>query len=237
MSDILDKYAGKNFVFCLPGEYFSGKFLTNILGLHSVLIAKGINVFIAQIHSSCIHRLRNDCGGGHVLHGEFQTPFQIDKIEYDYIMWIDSDIIFNRKNFEDLVEMDKDVVTGWYMQRDGKPACGFTKKTKSKYTKKDTYAPIYDKHHIYQLIQDEDIVNKIEPYTIDWCGMGWMLIRKGVMEKVRYPWFAPKNVRLSEDLMDSMSEDISFQLALKDAGFNIWVDPNNRVGHEKIRVI
>jgi hypothetical protein len=237
MSDILDKYSGKTFVFCLPGEYFSGGFLTNILGLHSVLTAKDIRVFVAQTHSSCIHRLRNVCGGGNITEGEFQTPFKSDNIDYDYIMWIDSDIVFNRESFERLLEMDKDVATGWYSQKDGKPAFGFTQKTHCKYTKKSNHTPLYDKNYIYTFTQDEDVSSKTEPYTIDWCGMGWMLIKKGVMEKVRYPWFAPKNVRVSEELVDSLSEDLSFQLALKDAGFNIWLDPNIRVGHEKIRVI
>ena len=237
MSDILDKHAGKSIVFCLPGDYYSGAFLTNILGLHSVLTSRDIKVFVAQTHSSCIHRLRNQCSGGNVFNGEFQVPFEAEGVDYDYIMWVDSDIIFNLKNFTDLLEMDKDVATGWYMQKDGRPACGFTTKTPSKYTKKSLYVPLYDKNNIYSHYNDDEIESKTEPYIIDWVGMGWMLIKKGVMEKVRYPWFAPKNVRVAEDLIDSMSEDLSFQMGLKDAGFNIWMNPNIRVGHEKVRVI
>ena len=235
--DILDKFEGKKFVFCLPGEYYSGTFLINIVGLNSLLTAKGIKVTLAQTHSSCIHSLRNVCGGGKLVNGVKQVPFASDDIDYDYLLWIDSDIVFTRDNFERLLAMDVDVATGWYNDKNNTPACGFIEKTPCKKKKSPPSLPLYDPGHIYRLYQDTEVESKTDPYKVDWVGMGWMLIRKGVMEKLPYPWFAPKNVRVTQDIIDSLSEDISFQLSLRESGVDIWLDPQIRVGHEKVRVI
>jgi hypothetical protein len=234
---LLEKYEGKKFVFCLPGDYYSGTFLTNIVGLNSLLAVHGIKVTLAQTHSSCVHRLRNICGGGDILRGTYQTPFANQDVDYDYLLWIDSDIVFNRKNFTDLLEMDVDVATGWYYQPDGTPACGFIDKSACKRVKSHPSLPLYDPSHTYLFRPDKDIADKTDPYVIDWVGMGWMLIKSGVMEKIPYPWFAPKNIRATETIVDTLSEDLSFQLSLRDAGFEIVMNPGIRVGHEKVRVI
>ena len=55
-------------------------------------------------------------------------------------------------------------------------------------------------------------------------GMGWMLVKKGVFEKIDYPWFG---------MINHHGEDLSFQLRAKDAGFDSYVDTSIIVGHEK----
>ena len=228
----------------MPGGPFSGDFLINFNGLTSRLIYAGVNTATAHLTGSCIHRLRNQVGGAHPENGLFQKPFSFteESNEYDYIMWIDSDIIFTLKDFTKLISLDKDVVTGWYSQKNGLPACGFTRKIKDKYDLKTPPFPLYDRHNVYTFYNDNEIESKTDPYIIDWVGMGWFLIKAGVMDKVKFPWFAPLTVRMGktkngEHIYDSLSEDLSFQIALKNAGFDIWLDPTVRVGHEKVQVI
>jgi hypothetical protein len=84
---------------------------------------------------------------------------------------------------------------------------------------------------------DTGVTEKTEVYPIDWAGMGWMLIQKGVMESIKYPWFGPRFVRVTATLTDTWSEDLSFALAAKEAGYDIWLDPLIRLGHEKVRII
>jgi hypothetical protein len=124
-----------------------------------------------------------------------------------------------------------------YYQPDGNPACGFIDKSACKKVKSHQSLPLYDPSHTYLFRPDKDIADKTDPYVIDWVGMGWMLIKSGVMEKIPYPWFAPKNIRATETIVDTLSEDLSFQLSLRDAGFEIVMNPGIRVGHEKVRVI
>ena len=51
---------------------------------------------------------------GNVLNGIKQKPFQ-GKIDYDYIMWIDSDQVFNVEMFKRLLSYDVPVVSGCYL--------------------------------------------------------------------------------------------------------------------------
>ena len=84
------------------------------------------------------------------------------------------------------------------------------------------------------------MANRQKPFTVDYSGFGWVMIKNGVFEneKLVYPWFAPKmQVFESGEVQDMCGEDVSFCLDAKEAGYEIWCDPRIRVGHEKTRVI
>jgi hypothetical protein len=38
----------------------------------------------------------------------------------------------------------------------------------------------------------ESMGKRNKPFTVDYTGFGWLLIKKGVFEDMEYPWFAPK---------------------------------------------
>ena len=86
----------------------------------------------------------------------------------------------------------------------------------------------------------ESIQKRRKPFTVDYTGFGWLLIKHGLFEhpEMPYPWFAPKmQVFESGEVQDMCGEDVSFCLDAKEAGFEIWCDPRIRVGHEKSRII
>ena len=84
----------------------------------------------------------------------------------------------------------------------------------------------------------ETMGKRRKPFTVDYTGFGWVLIKKGVFENLEYPWFAPQmQVFESGDVQDMCGEDVSFCLDAKKMGMEIWCDPRIRVGHEKTRVI
>jgi hypothetical protein len=86
----------------------------------------------------------------------------------------------------------------------------------------------------------ETMTKRKKPFTVDYTGFGWVLIKHGVFENegMKYPWFAPKmQVFESGEVQDMCGEDVSFCLDAIEAGFEIWCDPRIRVGHEKTRVI
>ena len=74
-------------------------------------------------------------------------------------------------------------------------------------------------------------------FKADYVGFGWVLIQRGVFESIQYPWFAPKLLKIGEDLEDMCSEDVSFCIDARKAGFDIWVNPAIKVGHEKLLTI
>ena len=86
----------------------------------------------------------------------------------------------------------------------------------------------------------DGIQKRRKPFTVDYSGFGWLLIKHGVFEhpEMKYPWFAPQmQVFDSGEVQDMCGEDVSFCLDAIKAGIEIWIDPACRVGHEKTRII
>jgi hypothetical protein len=76
---------------------------------------------------------------------------------------------------------------------------------------------------------------------VDYSGMGWMLIKSGVVEKLQYPWFTSETQTILADdgstIVELYSEDVTFCLALAKVGVPIMLDTNIRVGHQKHMII
>ena len=222
---------GKTIIFCLPGAKYSGNFLVNFVELITFLSKEGAICRISQTYSSMVNFARCKCLNADVNRGKNQKPFNGE--HYDYLMWIDSDIIFNINSFLELIKMDKDIASGWYSQPSGSLSKGsFT--TPVVENMNDEY---FKKHGFYQFLSAKEIKDKKEKFKVDYIGFGWVLIKQGVFEKIKYPWFAPKFMKLNDNIEDVCSEDVSFCIDAKKENFDIWVNPKAHVGHEKTLVI
>ena len=113
-----NSFAGKTIAFCLPGLMYTGTFMTQFMRLLFDLQGMGVNFYISQKYSSMVNHARSDCLEADNYAGTMLTPFR-GKVPYDYIMWIDSDMIFKTEDLMDLLAMDKDVAAGWYVQSPG----------------------------------------------------------------------------------------------------------------------
>jgi hypothetical protein len=86
---------------------------------------------------------------------------------------------------------------------------------------------------------DEEIKDKY--ISVAYNGMGFFACRKGVIEKLKYPYFTYPLIEMEgEDgvmIQDTCSEDVAFCKNLKDAGFDIMVNTTIIVGHEKTLII
>ena len=214
----------KTIIFCLPGRTYSGDFMMSFIELLSFVGSHGANFKISQQYSSMVNYARCKCAGADVSRGKNQKPF--DGLEYDYMMWIDSDIRFNNEMFMKLVEMDKDIASGWYSQPGG------TSPVVEKMD--DNY---FIQNGSYQFLTADELSERSDICKVDYIGFGWVLIKQGVFESIEYPWFAPKIINIGGDLQDVCSEDVAFCHDVKKVGINIWLDPSCRVGHEKTLVI
>ncbi|MBN2407269.1 MAG: hypothetical protein JXJ19_06195 [Elusimicrobia bacterium] len=161
------------------------------------------------------------CLGADVRRGENQKPFD-GKIDYEYIMWIDSDIIFTPQQMIRLLSHDKDIVSGVYMM-DGGEYFAAVKDWDEKYFKK---------YGSFRFLTSEDIKNSGNLLEVSYAGMGFMLVKKGVFESLTYPWFRPLEKRIGK-ITDFTMEDVSFCLRARDKGFKVYIDPRVRVGHDK----
>ena len=228
---------GKSIVFCLPGRGVSYTYLKSFVQLCFDLVQCGASIQISQDYSSMVNFARCKCLGANVLRGPNQIPWD-GKLEYDYQLWIDSDIVFNSEKFFQLIldanpegEKEREIVAGWYCTEDGKTT------SVAHWLEEDDFR---NNGGVMNHETIESISKRRKPFTVDYTGFGWLLIRKGVFEHegLPYPWFAPKmQVFESGDVQDMCGEDVSFCLDAIEAGFKIWCDPRIRVGHEKTRVI
>ena len=221
---------GKSVVFCMPGRGCSYIFLKNFVQLAFDLVQHGVSIQISQDYSSMVNFARCKCLGANVLRGPDQLPWD-GKLKYDYQLWIDSDIVFNVEKFYQLVLMDEKIASGWYCTEDGKTT------SVAHWLDEDDFKGNGGVMNHETL---DSIAKRKKPFTVDYAGFGWLLIKHGVFEDeaIKYPWFAPKmQVFESGAVQDMCGEDVSFCLDAKEAGFRIMCDPRIRVGHEKTRVI
>ena len=214
---------GKTVILCLPGNMYSGKFMTSLLELVFHISKQGGQAVVSQQYSSMVNFARCKVAGADVTRGPDQKPFNSQP--YDYMMWIDSDIAFSNEQFDQLLNMDCDVASGWYQQPGGSTTV--VEKMDSDYFKE---------HGIYQFISGIEMRDRKFEFQADYIGFGWVLIKQGVFEKMKYPWFAPRRMKVGE-YYDMCSEDVAWCLDAKEANVEVYVNPRAWVGHEKTQII
>ena len=217
-------------IFCMPGRSYSREFLLAWSDLLMQASSKGHQVMISQQYSSVVHFARAKCLGGDVLKGPDQKPFQ-GQVDYDAMMWIDSDIVFKPEDFFRILESPHDVTAGYYMMEDLQNVAAV----------QDWNEEYFAKTGSFKFLRPDDLVAAPEYLEVSYAGMGWMLIKKGVVESIKYPWFwsGLQTVGRTEgpSLVDMNSEDVSFCKALKAAGHPVYLDTKLRVGHQKMLII
>lgn len=221
-------------IFCLPGRQYSNKFLVSWDNLTKSFAGKDIEYQLINRYSSVVYYARNLCLGGNNLKGENQKPWQ-GQIDYDYIMWIDSDIIFNPNDFYRLLSIsetyknDVNILSGLYLMEGGQQFATVVEWDIDHFKKYGSFS--------FMTKNEKDKYNKKELLSVSYTGFGFMLIRKGVFEKIGYPWFRPlwEEVDLLNGIIakDFTSEDVGFCKMAQKKGFNIFVDLNIVVNHEK----
>lgn len=212
----------KKIVFCLPGREFSGNFLSCWTGMIHHCIHKGHIMYLSQKYTSNIYYVRAMCLGADVRRGEDQKPFD-GNIDYDYIMWIDSDIIFTTNQFEKLLSNDLDICGGVYLMEGGQQFAAV----------KNWDEEMFQKNGSFDFLTPSDINKSTSLMEVSYTGFGFLLIKRGVFEKIKYPWFGPKFSKMG-NCYDFASEDVSFCMRAKESGFKIHIDPTVWVRHEKM---
>jgi hypothetical protein len=161
------------------------------------------------------------CLGADVTRGKDQKPFD-GKLEYDFIMWIDSDILFTPAQFQRLLGHDKDVISGVYAMEGGKLMA----------TVKEWDEETFKKQGSFNFMTLAEINGKKDLIEVAYTGMGFMLVKKGVFEKLKYPWFKPLEKQIG-NMVDITMEDTAFCLRIREKGIHVFIDSMVRVGHEK----
>lgn len=223
-----------NVVFCIPGEIFSNNFLKSWTRLILKFPEYKVSANVRWATGTNIFKIRNDILLGNSFKGRDQKPFH-GKLQYDYIMWIDSDQVFEPEQFERLlITMEAPenkklgIISGVYLKSAG------TENNPMQTTSVINFDHPDFPGHQAGFLTLNDIERKRKLIPVEFTGMGFMLVRYGVFESLDYPWFIPLSYSYDNDkVVGYISEDASFCKRAKDAGFLTFIDPTVIVGHEK----
>lgn len=140
------------------------------------------------------------------------------QMEADYIMWFDSDMVFQPDTLERMMDvMDKnpdiDILSGLYVRR-GAP-----------------FTPvIFSKLEVNEHgeLDWDDVVNiPDEPFEVAGCGFGCVLMKTDCLYEIASKenggmWFTP---------IAGAGEDCAFCIRARESGYKIWCDPRIDLGH------
>ena len=213
-------------VFCIPGNQFSREWMVAWSELLHHCHNKGIKYFLSTHYSPNIYMARNGCLGASVLRGINQKPFD-GKLQYDRQIWIDSDIIVTPKDLDRLLSHNEDVVSGIYKMTNGEFATVPTMSTQ-----------FFKQFGSFEFLTEEkaDSYKEGTLLQVDYTGFGFLSIKYGVVEKLKYPWFQPVFYKCG-NISDFSMEDTGIQKNLIDIGIKTFVDLGLRVGHLKTKVL
>lgn len=132
---------------------------------------------------------------------------------YDYLFSVDSDIVLPSDCLRKMIEHDKDIITGVYIQRIPNThtieVYGVT--------------PTGGMAHIpYEEIEGAGLVE------VAGCGFGCVLVKRDVLVGIEYPHFVYQS---AIDHKDTVSEDVYFCMKARDNGFRVWVDASILCDH------
>lgn len=131
------------------------------------------------------------------------------EIGYDYIMWVDSDMILPKNTLTQLMSHDKDIVSGVYAYKILRGENVVAKRFKK--DAKDTYEDIPIKE-----------IKESKLMEIDGVGFGCVLTKVDMFRHIKKPWFK---------YSPTMGEDIYFCRKAQKAGYKIWLDTSIKADH------
>ena len=139
------------------------------------------------------------------------------KNKYDYILWIDSDMVFPSTALYDMLAADKDIVTAvCFMRRAPYDPC------------------VYSKLRMGRTLEEDQIEKYMdyptdEIFEVEACGMAFCMMKVVVLEdiilKTGQPFFPVKSDHRT------LGEDLSFCYNARKSGYKIWATPKPKIGH------
>lgn len=202
----------------VPGKAYTQGFLRGITSLAGALHKSDISHTITNYYGPYLPEVRNRL----LLDGQKPTlnvtPFGGD---YEYIMWIETDIVFTPEDFfnlyKSMINNNLDFLTGLFPM-----------------------GPNYPPNAVAGTWKNGRIpMNAAGLQEIDYCGVGFLLVKKGVYESLGYPWYGAGNIytyHLTEDQWIYNGDDFSTAMRLKEKGWKLYANCNIKLGHEKTTI-
>jgi hypothetical protein len=212
-------------IFCLPGKTISSNYFNSWNATISALNERGISYAYSMVYDPVVFYTRNRILGGQNTAGRGQKPWG-GQLQYDRMVWIDSDMVWKPNDIISLLNHDMPIVSGTYLMSDG-----------------NNYPVVenLDYDHLadtgtFKFMDKAAMAAKTTLFKASYTGFGFLSIKAGVIETMEYPWFQPRWIS-NDTFHDFCAEDVGFCWAAQELGHEIWIDPTVKVGHEKMLII
>lgn len=129
---------------------------------------------------------------------------------FDYIMWVDSDMILPKNTLVRLLSHDKDIVAGVYSYK----VLGNKEVVAKRF--QDETREEYDNLTIKEIKESSGLIE------VDGFGFGCVLTKVSVFKEIPYPWFI---------YTQEMGEDIFFCRKAQNEEYKLWLDTDVICGH------
>ena len=133
--------------------------------------------------------------------------------DYDYILYVDSDMVFSADDLKRLLSHNADIVSGYYITRDG---------TNRPVVYKDVITRRRFPYRQPRLIVD-DTSTGYAPVSA--CGFGFALIKTSVVKCMG------KKFKSLFEPFKGVGEDIAFCIRAKRCGYTVMCDFDVKLGH------
>ena len=176
-----------------PGLRTLNKFIFEICPRQGTYIADARNSFINDNKSNKIKQ---------------------DPLNYEWFLFIDSDIGFTKDDVNRLLEHKKEIISLPYKTHKDPTVyqCGYFTNIQG---------------NIKERISEKEKGLK----EVDFSGAGMLLVNRSVFCKLDYPWFKDYTLTVGDSAVH-VGEDISFCVSAKRAGYKIYCDLDYPVYHK-----
>lgn len=204
-------------VILVPGGSFTQGFMESWTNL--ILAAKerdfqlSLNIFYCAVVLE---------GRNYLLRGNAEPPYTKDTkpfggMDYDFILWLDSDMVFEPEDVSKLIQANKDIISGAYSVG----AKGHEQETVAGFLRGG------------RVRLDQLTSSVIE---VDYVGLGCLLMKKGVFESMEYPWF-DKVYSNAGGNITHIGDDFALCMRAKTLGWKIHLHTGVVFGHQKKYVL
>ena len=175
-------------------DYVHVDFLKSLTALQDELHRQGVAFKLEIVAGTLVYIARN------------RLAQKAVNEEYTHVLWLDSDMVFNEKIYEDLTDCGQEMVCGAFVSR--RPPYGAC---------------------VYTSIK-QNAIEKVkefgkQPFRVDGCGFACVMTRTELLKDVMQKYgncFTPT---------EYYGEDLAFCWRVKNIGREIWCEPTVRPGH------
>lgn len=206
-----------------PGFSMEADYVNSLLKTIEQLNLMNISWKFVNGKSSIIHDARYRCLFGND-HFPGSRKLILDGINYQKVFWIDSDMVWQPEDFLKLFYSDKQIISG----------CAIVGN--------NYHVAIYHKINSGMLGKGAVVSIPQVPHQVEATGMAFMAVDKCVLESMPNNFFDSVTLESPDEDGNMIpwvcnSEDISFCIRARRAGFSVWFDPTVRVGHIKKQLL